>query len=138
MPHRPDIIFGGAIRLWGYDLQQQVQPGGELGVTLVWRDELSVEEDYRVFVHLMDEDQELLGQADGVPVGWTRPTSTWRPGEFLVDHYTIPLAPDIPSGVGYLWVGLYHPTENSRLPVLYPAEGQPPDRTLLDIIVIEP
>ena len=138
MPHRPDTIFGGAIRLWGYDIQGEMQPGGNVNVTLIWRDELPVGDDYNVFVHLMAEDETLLGQADGAPAGWTRPTSTWRPGEFIVDQYTIPLAPDTPTGVGYLWVGLYHPGGDGRLLVLNPAEGQPPDRTLLDIIVIEP
>jgi hypothetical protein len=137
MPHRPDVIFGGAIRLWGYDLQKEVQPGEQLDVTLVWRDELPLEDDFNVFVHLMDEEDTLLGQADGVPVRWTRPTSTWRPGEFIVDHYSIPLPADLSPGVGYLWVGLYHPSGDGRLAVSNPSEGQPTDRTLLDIVVIK-
>ena len=138
MPHRPDIIIGGAIRLWGHKLERTVQIGEALDVTLVWRDELPVDEDYRVFVHLMDENDELLGQADGVPAGWTRPTSTWRPGEFIVDHYSIPITADMAPGVGYLWVGLYHPSGSGRLPVSNSADEQETDRTLLDIVVIEP
>jgi len=138
MPHRPDVLFGGALRLWGYDVQAQVRPGDNLTITLVWRDELPVEKDYHVFVHLMDDNQRVLGQADGAPAGWTRPTSTWRPGEYIVDQHAISIPPDAPAGAVYLWAGLYHPDGSGRLLVEQPGANQPPDRVLLDILVIEP
>jgi hypothetical protein len=138
MPHRPDLIFGGSIRLWGFEITGEPRPGGELEVTLVWHDELPVEGDYHVFLHLMDANGILLGQADGVPANWTRPTSTWRPGEYISDQHTIPIAAGLPTSVAYLWVGLYHPSGEGRVPVSNPAPDQPTDRALLDILVIEP
>ena len=138
MPNRPDAVFGNAIRLWGYGIEGEVRPGSELAVTLVWHSELALEGDYRVFLHLMDESGELLGQVDGVPVDWTRPTSSWRLGEFIVDRYVLPIDSEAPAGVAYLWTGMYDPDGSGRLLVQNPAEGQPPDRFLLDILVIEP
>lgn len=138
MPHRPGIIYGGSIRLWGFEIEGEPRPGGELDVTLVWHDELPVEDDYHVFVHLIDANGILLGQADGVPADWTRPTSTWRPGEYILDQHTVPIATRIPTSVAYLWVGLYHPTGEGRVPVSNPGPDQPADRALLDILVIEP
>jgi 4-amino-4-deoxy-L-arabinose transferase-like glycosyltransferase len=141
MPHRPDAILGGTIRLWGYEIktsQGRIRPGDELPVTLVWRDELPVERDYHVFLHLMDESDHLLAQDDGAPAEWTRPTTTWRPGEIIVDNHSIKVPADAPAGVAYLWVGLYDPAGSGRLPVIGAAPGEPADRILLDIVIIEP
>jgi hypothetical protein len=141
MPHRPDAILGGTIRLWGYEIKAsggRVRPGEELQVTLVWRDELPVEGDYRVFLHLMDQDDELLAQDDGVPANWTRPTTTWRVGEVIVDEHRIRIPPDTLAGPVFLWTGLYDPNGAGRLPVIGAAEGQPFDRVLLDVLVVEP
>jgi hypothetical protein len=141
MPHRPDAILGGAIRLWGYEIETpvgKVHPGEELHVTLVWRDELPVDGDYRVFLHLMDENESLLAQDDGVPANWTRPTTTWRPGEIIVDHYSLKVPADVPASAAYLWVGMYDPGGSGRLPVLGAKPGEPEDRILLDVVIIEP
>jgi hypothetical protein len=138
MPHRPDIIFGGSMRLWGFEIEGEPRPGGELAVNLVWYDELPMEDDYLVFLHLMDANGTLLGQADGVPANWMRPTSTWRPGEYVLDQHRIPIAAGLPASVAYLWVGLYHPSGDGRLLVSNPGPDQPADRALLDILVIEP
>jgi len=141
MPHRPDLVFGETIRLWGYDIQvenSQVQPGNKVPITLVWQDQVPVSSDYHVFLHLMDAEGRLLGQSDGVPAAWTRPTSTWRAGEFIVDEHTIPVPADAPAGAVYLWVGLYSPAGDGRLPVAGGDADQSSERALLDIIVIEP
>ncbi len=141
MPHRPDLVFGEAIRLWGYDIQiehGQVQPGKKVPITLVWQDQVPVGSDYHIFLHLMDAEGRLLGQSDGVPAGWTRPTSTWRAGEFIVDEHTIPVPADAPAGAVYLWVGLYSPAGDGRLPVVGADADQSSERALLDIIVIKP
>jgi hypothetical protein len=141
MPHRPDAILGGAIRLWGYEIETpgpKIGPGQEINITLVWRDELPVERDYHVFLHLMDENDQLLDQDDGVPANWTRPTTTWRPGEIIVDHYSVRVPVETEVDVGYLWIGMYDPDGSGRLPVTGAAEGQPDDRVLLDVLIVEP
>lgn len=138
MPHRPDVVLGGAIRLWGYNIEGIARSGEELVVTLVWRDEMPVGADYRVFVHLMNDQEQILGQSDGVPAGWTRPTVTWRAGEYVVDEHRILIPSGTPAGPVFLWTGLYDPNGSGRLSVTGAAEDQPCDRVLLDILVVEP
>ncbi len=138
MSHQSNTIFGGTVRLWGYQVGGLARPGNELAITLVWRDELPVSDDYRVFVHLLNDADALLAQSDGVPADWTRPTSTWRPGEFIEDRHTLLIPTGAPAGPVYLWVGLYHPDGSGRVPIMQPPPGQPADRFLLDILVIEP
>ena len=55
-------------------------------------------ENYTVFVHLVDSDGIVRGQKDNAPVNDTYPTSLWQPGEFVTDAYTLPLPPDLPPG----------------------------------------
>ena len=71
-------------------------------------------ESYRVFVHLLSEDGRIVAQADGLPAGWTRPTTGWLPGEFIIDRHTIALPTTLPSGNYTLTTGLYLPNA-SRL-----------------------
>ncbi|MEZ4517414.1 MAG: hypothetical protein R3C44_11485 [Chloroflexota bacterium] len=62
-----------------------------LPVTLVWQAEAEPTADYLTFVHLVSaETGDIVSQADRVPVDGLRPTSGWRPGEVLVDHYVLP------------------------------------------------
>jgi len=138
MPHRPDTLFGNAVRLAGADIQGIAAPGESLKVSLSWRSEMALDKDYHVFVHLMDGNDVLLTQSDGMPASWTRPTSSWRPGEHILDEHTLVIPDDAPQGPVYVWVGLYAPDGSGRLPVDQPPAGQPSDRTLLDILVVEP
>ncbi|HIE39771.1 MAG TPA: hypothetical protein EYP77_12045 [Anaerolineae bacterium] len=51
----------------------------------------------------------IVAQSDGVPAGWTRPTTGWLPGEYIVDTRVLTLPPDVPPGVYTLQTGLYLP-----------------------------
>ncbi len=55
--------------------------------------------------------------ADGQPVQWLRPTSTWQAGEQIVDRYGLLLPDLLPAGQYTIAVGLYHPATGQRLPV---------------------
>ena len=89
--------------------------GSSLHVVLVWRalaDHPAVAA--KVFVHLVDQAGQVVAQADGVPVGWTRPLDTWRFGEQTMDVYTLEL-PDAVSSDGLtLRTGLYDPDTLKR------------------------
>ena len=95
-----------------------------LHLVFVWR---SLAEqpavDAHVFVHLVDEDGQLMTQADGVPLAGTRPVNTWRQDEQLLDTYTVDLAPgDCAAGCA-VQIGLYDPAASTRIPA-YDAAGQ--------------
>ena len=136
MEHEVDGQFGPAIRLLGYESTGRVTPGGQLTVTLYWWAEAPVDASYHVFVHLVDETENLTAQADGIPGSWLRPTTTWREGEVIVDQHTVDLPADLSQHTYRLYVGLYEP-EAQRLPVVSREETLPHGRLLLEAVEVE-
>jgi hypothetical protein len=74
-----------------------------------------METSYRVFVHLLDKQGNLWAQSDGEPVGWSRPTTGWAPGEVVMDKRTLEIPADVPSGSYTLVAGLYDLQASERL-----------------------
>ena len=91
-----DVSFGDAARLAG--LTHQTTPDG-LALELVWQALREMDTSYRVFVHVLDENGDIIAQSDAEPVGWTRPTTGWASSEYIVDRHCCrltrkrPLAP---------------------------------------------
>lgn len=107
----------GWIQLDGYALTPETTPGGELLLALRWESLRPVDHNYQVFVHLLNAGGDKLAQRDGQPVQWMRPTSTWQPGEVIVDRYGLLLPDDLPFGSYSIAVGLYDPVTGQRLPI---------------------
>jgi hypothetical protein len=84
-------------------------------ISLLWRAEAEMPTSYRVFIHLVDADGQILAQADGEPASWSRPTTGWVPGEYILDEHTLTLPPDLPPNAS-LRLGLYDPATGQRLP----------------------
>ncbi len=116
-----EAIFGGALHLTGYDvkpdLSTSLEPGARLTVALYWRAIGEVHKDYTVFVHLVDEEGEIWGQGDGLPLAGAYPTSHWDPGEQFVDTHDLTISAEAPSGEYQLRIGLYTLDGGQRLPV---------------------
>ncbi len=81
----------------------------------VWRADATPATGYHVFVHLVDETGAILAQSDAVPANWTRPTTGWLPGEYVVDEHILTLPAELPAGELSLRVGLYDPDSGARL-----------------------
>ena len=124
--HPLRATLGGQIALLGYNLspEKTMSPGDTLTVTLYWQALGAIDRSYTVFNHLVGPDGRLGGQEDGLPAGGARPTTTWAPGEVIVDRYTLRLQPDAAAGDYQLVVGLYRLETLARLPV-QDAAGQP-------------
>lgn len=142
--NRVDAPFAGGIRLLGYDLATTTaRPGESINLRLYWTSDGNISQPYKVFTHLLGDvfnangGNFLWGQADNEPAANTRPTTTWRAGEVIVDEYAIPIAPDAPSGTYRIEIGLYDPLNGQRLPALN-AEGAPTaDHLILTTVDIE-
>ncbi len=104
MEHALNAPAGGQVRLLGYDLA----PTGAL--TLYWQPGTTLDTGYKVFVHVLGANEQILAQADTVPAGGTRPTTGWLPGEVIADAHSLPLA-----GARQLAVGLYDEVTGERL-----------------------
>ncbi|MDW8071271.1 MAG: glycosyltransferase family 39 protein [Anaerolineae bacterium] len=111
--------FGAYARLLGYELNlpEVVSPGTNLELVLYWQALQPSPQRYSVFVHLIDAQDRIFGQHDQEPGGGQFPTTSWVSGEYLVDHYQVPVHPGTPPGMYRLEVGLYDPLSGQRLEV---------------------
>jgi hypothetical protein len=107
------VTFGGAIRLRGYDWQPDE---AALNLTLYWESVTAVTKNYKTFIHILDENDAIVAQADRQPVNGLAPTSRWQPGDLIRDSYQITLPSDLPPGPYAVRAGLYT-EENGRLPI---------------------
>ena len=110
------VTLGSQLELLGYDLPlASWHPGDVVPLTLFWQSQSPVEQDYNVFVHLLDGSGQLVAQSDSSPVGSARPTSGWGEGEEIVDRRGLPLPDLLPPGEYELRVGMYLPATGERL-----------------------
>ena len=117
IPHRLDVEFGGVARLLGYDLPDEtLQPGDTLEVTLYWQATGETDQNYALFVHLLDEQDLIVAQKNTHPGLGNFPTSRWRVGDSFAETYRL-LVPETAyaPAAGPLEVGLYLPETGQRL-----------------------
>lgn len=118
LPNPLQEPIGDHVQLLGYSYAPEaLVPGGEFDITLYWRTNAPLAEDYSVFVHLVDELGIVQAQSDSFPAQGSRPTSGWLPGTIVVDKHRVQLPQTMP-GPGRLRVeaGLYRYADGGRLP----------------------
>jgi len=131
--HPLDLTLGDAVHLRGFDLiatagrpavsaeegtgDVMLQPGDTLPLTLYWQADGPTDLDYTVFVHIVGPDGLPHGQVDAFPAGGAAPTSSWAPGQVVVDEIALPLATGAPAGRYHIAVGMYSAASGGRLPV---------------------
>ncbi|MHB0859412.1 MAG: ArnT family glycosyltransferase [Anaerolineae bacterium] len=116
------VSFGRLADLLGYKVGlSQNEFGNEVHLTLYWRSRQPSETPLKIFTHLVSADGAIRAQQDSEPDEGASPTTSWKPGETLVDRHDIALPNDMPSGVLTIKLGLYDPVSGRRLPVF--AEG---------------
>jgi 4-amino-4-deoxy-L-arabinose transferase-like glycosyltransferase len=112
--------YGDHLELVGVQMPAgRFQAGESVPVTLYWRTDAVLAEDYPMFVQLLDENREMIANITSHP-GWGRnPTSLWQPGVLYPDTYEIA----IPGGVSSrgpllatLYVGFVDPNADTPLP----------------------
>ncbi|MBM4466003.1 MAG: phospholipid carrier-dependent glycosyltransferase, partial [Chloroflexi bacterium] len=139
IPNRLDVSFGGVMKLLGYAIPNTqyptppfispagggdrggVKPGDSLQVTLYWQSLAEVNQDYSVFVHLLDENELIVTQRDMYPGQGLYPTSLWAAGEAIANRYVLVLPETaFTPNQAQLAVGLYDFATGERLPACGP------------------
>jgi hypothetical protein len=118
MEHPLGINLGDRVTLLGYDLERRE---GEITLTLHWQARQEMEEDYTVFIHLLDGG-EIVAQGDSQPQGGHYPTSIWDESEVVIDEHHLTTG-ELSPGEYDLWVGIYLLESMERLPVI-DAQGE--------------
>jgi hypothetical protein len=111
------VRFGEPITIDGYTLSTpQVQPGDILQLDLFWRTDAALNERYKVFVHVLDQNGQIVAQTDREPGGGQQPTTNWALDERVVDRYGVLIPEGTPPGLYPIEIGLYD-FNGKRLPI---------------------
>jgi hypothetical protein len=134
----PVASFGTAIRLRSYEYaSRSLSPGDTVRLTLEWEAVTTIDESYKVFVHVLGQHGLPIAQQDNEPVNGTYPTTRWQRGERISDPYAFSLPDGLPPGEYRVEVGLYRPADLSRLPVLDQEQNVVDDKVFLEPLIVE-
>ncbi len=125
--------FWDLITLTGIDLPQpRLAPGDALPFTLHWQSRAPLTVDLTTFAHLRDAAGNVAAQLDWGPqdaLGY-RPTSSWQPGQPVIDTQRLPLPAALSPGEYTLVIGWYYAPTGERLPLTRPDGPSSPDNTV--------
>jgi len=115
--------WGDRMQLLGYTVDRGAFSAGEtIELTLYYRALENMDQRYTAFVHLLGPENPadggpLWAQDDSEPCHTFYPTSSWAPGEIVVDHITLPIPDDAPTDEYALAMGFYEAWSGERLSV---------------------
>jgi 4-amino-4-deoxy-L-arabinose transferase-like glycosyltransferase len=108
----------------GYDRPApSVESGGKLHLTLYWQCLDQMDEDYNVYIRVLDQAGHMVGQVDSWPFQGVLPTSQWRRGTIFKDRYEVEILAGVPPGDYQLKVGMYSSTTGKRLEIIDQVSG---------------
>jgi len=114
-----EVPFGAQIQLQQAALNAlSLQAGDVLLLQLTWSSSPRPRQRYKIFLHLLNPDGQLVAQRDSEPAGGSAPTTSWQPGTAIIDRHALQLPPDLPPGQYRLVLGIYELADPlARLPV---------------------
>jgi hypothetical protein len=99
-------------------------------IDFIWQALHETTNNYTLFVHVLDDEGEIVTQTDAEPRGGAYPTSAWVRGEIVADTITIPLTDAQSELDWHVAIGLYNPQDFTRLPIRR-CDGDPIGDTLI-------
>lgn len=109
--------FVNGTALYLLDLDEDLHPGSIARLHLAWQSgPAGFDENYTVFLHLLDGEGHIAQQWDAPPTGGWYATSYWRSGEVVLDEHKLDFSPMLPPGRYQLVAGLYR-ADDTRLPL---------------------
>jgi hypothetical protein len=91
---------------------ESVRPGKALCMKIGWRAARPLQLNYKVFVHILSEDGQLVAQSDVQP---SPPTSQWSESASITTIHGLILPADLAPGTYFVQAGLYLEADGSRL-----------------------
>jgi hypothetical protein len=119
LPRPVEGDFAGLVSLLAYEVLEG--DDGSLSLVLYWRCLERMENDYTVFVHLLDAEGSIVAQGDSPPVQGYYPTTMWAVGEMVRDEHPLVGPPEaVARGVRFA-AGWY--SQEGRLEVVKDLEA---------------
>ncbi|HXV98911.1 MAG TPA: hypothetical protein VEC93_10865, partial [Anaerolineae bacterium] len=111
LPQQPLAHFGPHITLW----QSDYSSTDHHTLTLHWQTNQLIDQNYSIFIHLLDADGKLLAQADGAPYADLYPLTHWQPGQIITDSRQFASLLPHPADLAAIAIGIYNSTTGERL-----------------------
>jgi hypothetical protein len=89
------------------DFAIRAAPGDVIQARLAWRADEPITARYKVFLQLLDAGGALIAQRDSEPGGGLALTTTWTPGEVVIDNHALIVPASAQPGSYRLIMGLY-------------------------------
>lgn len=119
--HEVSASWARGMELLGYSTNGvSFKPGDAIELTLYYRSKQEAEQRYTAFVHLLGPENPASGgplwaQDDSEPCHTFYPTSSWSPGEVIVDRIDLAVPEEAPNDTYRLAMGFYKPWSGQRL-----------------------
>lgn len=112
---RTDVKWENGVVLQGYDaIPSSLSAGQQVPLRLLWTTTDSIDTDYKVFVHLVGPNGDIVAQDDNAPMAGFYPTSRWTSGDLIEDHHTVHVPEPLTAGTYTLRIGLYRADTGER------------------------
>src|SRR5262249_55405884 len=99
------VVFDGRIELLGWSMPKRVSRGDKFTVTTYYKVLQAVPGNWRILYHF---DGSLRFNGDHEPIKGRCQTSTWQPGDFIVDENTVTAgAGTFATGSYEVWTGFF-------------------------------
>ncbi len=119
-----------------------LHPGDAIRVQITWAALSPPDENWKVFVHLIDGANRVVTQQDAPPLDGAFPTflwfPKWVPGQMVIDPFRLVVPLDTPPGDYQIEIGLYGFSTLKRAPFFDPSGNLSGDRFILGTVRVEP
>lgn len=132
---RANAQWANGIALEAYRVDTEFFRAGDTSEwTIYWRAKELRARDETIFVQVVNENGEIVAQADHDPLHGAYPTSLWTPNELIPDSFTLALPSDLAAGKYEMYVGWYERATNERVELKTPSS--PNNAFLLQELVV--
>jgi hypothetical protein len=101
------VVWDGRIQLLGWALPKAVARGARFDVTVYYKILQPVGGAWKALMHV-DGPPGRAGNGDHEPINGRCPTSTWQPGDYIIDRFTTRAGGGaFPAGTYDVWLGFF-------------------------------
>ena len=98
------VQFADSLQFLGFSIEENPPaPGSQVSLTTYWRIIETLPRDVAIFVHLVNQADEIVGQGDALSLL----SDTLRPGDIFAQRHTVAIPPDATAGSHLLYIGVY-------------------------------
>ena len=117
----PAAIWENNLILERVTMPETVAAGQAIPIEVVWNSGQQIDRPFTIFIHLLDEQDQLAAQHDGMALNGEWPTTCWQDGQPFSDTYELLPEAGTQPGIYQVQIGFYWLPSGERLPLIKPA-----------------